>query len=92
LRVRKICDHNILENPVSKEGKKTTFTGKQQQSSIEEVLFPRQTWPCCNKCLLESGAKVIFMLDTRKIFFSRRVVRQWHSCPGRWWVTIPGGV
>jgi len=26
-----------------------------------------------------------FRSDTRKKFFSKRAVMQWHSCTGRWW-------
>jgi len=33
-----------------------------------------------------------FRLDVRNHFFFKRVVLQWHSCPGSGGVTVPGGV
>ena len=41
---------------------------------------------------LHSGLKLHqgkFRLAIRKHFFSERAVMQWHSCPGRWGVTVP---
>jgi len=33
-----------------------------------------------------------FRLYIKKNFFSKEVLRHWHSCPGSGGVTVPGGV
>jgi len=63
---------------------------------MQETFSPPAIFPRVKMLFLSSlellgllGIEPDFRLDISKHFFSEIAVRQWHSCPGRWWRHCP---